>query len=49
MAIMRACVDDVSLHSGPGRGTVVQLFKRCEWRDGAPLADLDGWALRDTG
>jgi serine/threonine-protein kinase RsbW len=49
MAIMRACVDDVSLHSGPGRGTVVELFKRCEWRDGAPLADLGGWALRDTG
>ena len=49
MAIMRACVDDVSLHSGPGRGTVVQLFKRCEWRDGAPLADLGGWALKDTG
>jgi len=49
MAIMRACVDDVSLHSGPGRGTVVQLFKRCEWRDGAPLADLGGWALRDAG
>jgi serine/threonine-protein kinase RsbW len=49
MAIMRACVDDVSLHSGPGRGTVVELFKRCEWRDGAPLADLEGWALRDAG
>jgi serine/threonine-protein kinase RsbW len=49
MAIMRACVDDVSLHSGRGRGTVVQLFKRCEWRDGAPLADLGGWALRDAG
>jgi serine/threonine-protein kinase RsbW len=49
MAIMRACVDDVSLHSGPGRGTVVELFKRCEWRDGAPLADLEGGALRDAG
>jgi anti-sigma regulatory factor (Ser/Thr protein kinase) len=49
MAIMRACVDDVSLHSGPGRGTVVQLFKRCEWRDGAPLANVGGWALKDTG
>jgi serine/threonine-protein kinase RsbW len=49
MAIMKACVDDVNLHSGPGRGTVVELFKRCEWRDGAPLADLEGWALRDAG
>ncbi len=49
LAIMKACVDDVSLHSGPGRGTVVELFKRCEWRDGAPLADLEGWALRDAG
>ena len=49
LAIMRACVDDVSLHSGPGRGTVVELFKRCEWRDNAPLADLEGWALRDAG
>ncbi len=49
LAIMRACVDDVSLHTGRGRGTVVELFKRCEWRDGAPLADLEGWALRDAG
>ena len=49
LAIMRACVDDVNLHTGPGRGTVVELFKRCEWRDGAPLADLEGWALRDAG
>jgi serine/threonine-protein kinase RsbW len=49
MAIMRACVDDVSLHTGPGRGTVVQLRKRIEWRDGAPLADLGGRALRDVG
>jgi serine/threonine-protein kinase RsbW len=49
MAIMRACVDDVSLQTGPGRGTVVQLRKRIEWRDGAPFADLGGWALRDAG
>ena len=49
MAIMRACVDDVSLHSGPRRGTVVQLRKRIEWRDDAPVADLPGWALRDAG
>ena len=49
LAIMKACVDDVSLRTGPGRGTVVELFKRCEWRDGAPLADHEGWALRDAG
>ncbi|HEX6931485.1 MAG TPA: ATP-binding protein [Streptosporangiaceae bacterium] len=49
LAIMKACVDDVNLHSGPGRGTVVELFKRCEWRDGAPLADLEASALRDAG
>ena len=49
LAIMRACVDDVSLHSGPGRGTVVELFKKCEWRDGAPLADVGGMELRDAG
>jgi serine/threonine-protein kinase RsbW len=49
MAIMRACVDDVSLRSGPGQGTVVQLRKRIELRDDAPLANLSGWALKDAG
>jgi len=49
LAIMRACVDDVSLRSGPGHGTVVQLRKRIELRDDAPLANLSGWALRDAG
>ncbi len=49
LAIMRACVDDVSLRTGPGRGTVVRLRKRIEWRDDAPLADPAGWALRDAG
>ena len=39
MAIMRACVDDVSLRSEPGGGTVVSLRKRIEWRDeAAPFA-----------
>src|SRR5258708_11387895 len=42
LAIMRACVDDVNLHSGPGQGTVVLLRKRIEWRVDAPLADLGG-------
>ncbi len=49
IAIMRACVDDVSLRSEPGKGTVVQLGKRIEWRQGAPLPDLGAWALRDAG
>ncbi len=49
MAIMRACVDDVSLRSGPGQGTVVQLRKRIELRDDAPLANLSGWALKNVG
>ena len=49
MAIMRACVDDVSLRSGRGQGTVVQLRKRIELRDDAPLANLSIWALKDAG
>jgi serine/threonine-protein kinase RsbW len=48
MAIMRACVDDVSLQTGPGRGTVVSLRKRIEWRADAPLARLPASALRDA-
>lgn len=49
LAIMRACVDDVSLRTGPGRGTVVSLRKRIEWRDDAPLPHLPASALRDAG
>jgi serine/threonine-protein kinase RsbW len=49
LAIMRACVDDVSLRSGRGQGTVVQLRKRIELRDDAPLANLGDWPLRDVG
>jgi serine/threonine-protein kinase RsbW len=49
MAIMRACVDDVTLRTGPGRGTVVSLRKRIEWRDDAPLAQLPSSELRDAG
>jgi serine/threonine-protein kinase RsbW len=29
--VMRACVDDVSLTSTPGQGTVVTLAKRIDW------------------
>jgi len=40
MAVMRACVDDVTLDSAPGRGTVVTLRKRVRWSDDAPLRQL---------
>ncbi len=49
LAIMKACVDDVSLRSGRGQGTVVQLRKRIELRDDAPLASLRNWELKDAG
>lgn len=49
MAIMRACVDDVKLRSGPGHGTVVLLRKRIEWRTDAPLTRLSAAQLRDAG
>lgn len=29
--VMRACVDDVSLSSAPGRGTIVTLAKYIDW------------------
>jgi len=38
LAIMQACVDDVTLLSRPGHGTVVSLQKRIELRGDAPLA-----------
>lgn len=34
--VMRACVDDVSLHSDPGHGTIVTLDKLLCPRGGAP-------------
>lgn len=37
-AIMRACVDDVTLRSSPGRGTRVVLDKRISWE--TPLLQL---------
>jgi len=49
LAIMRACVDNVTLSSGPGRGTVVSLRKRIEWRADAPAAGLPAASLRDAG
>jgi serine/threonine-protein kinase RsbW len=49
LAIMRACVDDVTLRSGPGQGTVVSLQKRIGWRADAPLAMVPQQRLRDAG
>jgi len=49
LAIMRACVDDVTLRSRPGSGTVVSLQKRIELRSDAPLAQLEAIPLRDAG
>lgn len=50
LAIMRACVDDVTLHSRPGHGTVVSLGKRIELRSDAPLSQTAAVPqLRDAG
>jgi len=49
LAIMRAFVDDVTLHSRPGHGTVVWLAKRIELRSDAPLARAEAVPLRDAG
>jgi serine/threonine-protein kinase RsbW len=49
LAIMRSCVDDVSMRSKPGMGTVVSLQKRIEWRSDAPAASLPASQLRDAG
>src|SRR6266516_2194678 len=49
LAIMRACVDNVTLSTGPGRGTLVSLEKRLEWRRDAPLAATATARLRDAG
>jgi serine/threonine-protein kinase RsbW len=37
LAVMRACVDHVTLDSSPGHGTVVRLRKHIRWTDDAPL------------
>lgn len=49
LQIMRALVDDVTLRSGPGRGTVVSMRKRVAWRRDAPLVGLSDHELRDAG
>ena len=37
LAVMRACVDQVTLDSRPGRGTVVIMHKHISWSQDAPL------------
>jgi serine/threonine-protein kinase RsbW len=37
LAVMRACVDNVSLDTSPGRGMVVTLRKHIRWSQDAPL------------
>jgi serine/threonine-protein kinase RsbW len=49
LAIMKACVDDVTMSSGPESGTVVSLQKRIAWRNDAPLAHLADDQLREVG
>jgi serine/threonine-protein kinase RsbW len=49
LAIMRACVDDVALSSGPGRATVVSLQKRMDLHTEAMLAGPAARQLRDAG
>ena len=49
LAIMKACVDDVTMSSGPENGTVVSLQKRIAWRNDAPLAHLADDQLRYAG
>jgi anti-sigma regulatory factor (Ser/Thr protein kinase) len=48
LAIMKACVDNVTMRSSPDHGTVVSLRKRIELRSDAPLAHPDT-ALRNAG
>jgi serine/threonine-protein kinase RsbW len=40
LAVMRACVDQVTLDSSPGRGTVVTMRKHIRWSSDAPLRQL---------
>ena len=37
LAVMRACVDNVTLDSRPGRGTVVTMRKHIRWTADAPM------------
>jgi serine/threonine-protein kinase RsbW len=41
LAVMRACVDNVTLDSRPGRGTVVTMRKHISWSSDAPLGHFE--------
>jgi serine/threonine-protein kinase RsbW len=41
LAVMRACVDNVTLDSRPGRGTVVTMRKHISWSSDAPLRHFE--------
>jgi serine/threonine-protein kinase RsbW len=41
LAVMRACVDNVTLDSRPGRGTVVTIRKHISWSSDAPLRHFE--------
>jgi anti-sigma regulatory factor (Ser/Thr protein kinase) len=45
LAVMRACVDQVTLDSRPGRGTVVIMHKHISWSQDAPLRQLQAASL----
>lgn len=49
LAIMRACVDDVTLRNRPELGTVVSLQKRISWRTGAPFTGVPDGEFADVG
>jgi serine/threonine-protein kinase RsbW len=48
LAVMRACVDQVTLDSQPGRGTVVTMHKHISWSQDAPLRQLQKVSLLST-
>jgi serine/threonine-protein kinase RsbW len=45
LAVMRACVDQVTLDRRPGRGTVVTKHKHIRWSQDAPLRQLEAVSL----
>jgi serine/threonine-protein kinase RsbW len=48
LAVMRACVDQVTLDSQPGRGTVVTMRKHIRWSQDAPLRQHQAASRRFT-
>ena len=45
LAVMRACVDNVTLDSRPGHGTVVTMRKHISWPEDAPFRRLRAASL----